>query len=141
MLCHELVNPIQRGPMKHRVFSLAVTLGLVGMAPVALAQSAALQKSQEAAAEVDLSELFSARTDARSQSFKFGGTQEHAFTVDKPGRYVFTSDTLPGESDDYYIKASLLDARGNVIASGDAQGQGGDYVWPRRSNPATMCCA
>lgn len=111
--------------MKYRVFSLVVTLGLATTAPLALAQSAALQDAQEAAAKVDISKYLTSRTDARSQSFGFGGTHEHAFTVDKSGRYVFTSGTIAGESNDYYIQAWLLDAQGNVIASGDAQGQRG----------------
>lgn len=111
--------------MKYRLFSLVVTLGLTATAPLVMAQSPALQDSMEAASKVDISKFFTSRTDARSQSFGFGGTHEHAFTVDKSGRYVFTSDTMPGQSNDYYIQAWLLDTQGNVIATGDAQGERG----------------
>lgn len=111
--------------MKYRVFSLVVTLGLTATAPLALAQSPALQDSMEAASKVDISKFFPSRTDARSQSFGFGGTHEHAFTVDRSGRYAFTSATIPGQSNDYYIQAWLLDTQGNVIATGDAQGESG----------------
>lgn len=131
--------------MKYRLFSLAVTLGLTATAPLALAQSPALQDSMAAAAKVDISKFFTSRTDARSQSFGFGGTHEHAFTVDKSGRYVFTSATMVGMSNDYSIQATLLDAQGNVIASGDGLGatgglhlvetlEPGDYVLRVKAN-------
>lgn len=111
--------------MKHRVIPVVVALGLIGSAPVAMADSPALQRAREAADKVDLSKFFSSRTDARSQSFGFGGTHEHAFTVENKGRYVFTSSTLPGESDDYRITAAVIDEQGNVIARGEGLGQNG----------------
>ncbi|SHF02989.1 hypothetical protein SAMN02745148_01650 [Modicisalibacter ilicicola DSM 19980] len=111
--------------MKYRAFPIVVALGLSGAALPALADSPALQRAEKAAAEVDLSRFFTSRTDARSQSFGFGGTHEHPFSVENAGRYVFTSSTFPGESVDYRIEAALLDARGNVVASGKGLGQNG----------------
>jgi hypothetical protein len=110
--------------MKYRVLPIAVALGLAS-ATSALADSPALQRAEKAAAKVDLTEFFTSRTDARSQSLGFGGTHEHAVTVTRPGRYAFISDTLAGESDDYRIEATLLDARGNVVASQEAWGNDG----------------
>ncbi|TDX26221.1 hypothetical protein DFO67_11664 [Modicisalibacter xianhensis] len=111
--------------MKHRVFTIIVALGLAGSASLASADSPALQRARESADKVDLSKFFTSRTDARSQSFGFGGTHEHPFTVDKAGQYVFTSSTLPGESNDYRINAVILDEQGNAVARGDALGKNG----------------
>jgi hypothetical protein len=111
--------------MKHRVLPLIVALGLAGSASLANADSPALQRAREAADKVDLSKYFTSRTDARSQSFGFGGTHEHAFTVDKAGQYIFTSSTLPGASNDYRISAVVLDEKGNVVARGEGLGKNG----------------
>lgn len=112
--------------MKHHALTIAsIILGLSAGVPNAFAQSAALQKAQDAADKVDVSNYLTARTDSRSQSFGFGGVQEHSFTVEKSGNYVFTSNTLPGESNDYRIQASLLDSSGQVIAEKSARGASG----------------
>ncbi|WP_227369767.1 hypothetical protein [Halomonas sp. M20] len=111
--------------MKYRALPVAVALGLASVTLPTLADSPALQRAEKAAAKVDISRFFTARTDARSQSFGFGGTHEHAFTVDKTGRYVFTSETFVGDSNDYRIDATLLDAQGNELASAKALGQNG----------------
>ncbi|MCG7600935.1 hypothetical protein MHM84_14215 [Halomonas sp. McH1-25] len=111
--------------MKHRVLPFIVALGLAGSASLALADSPALQRARESADKVDLSKFFTSRTDARSQSFGFGGTHEHPFTVDKAGQYVFTSSTLPGESNDYRINAVILNDQGKAVARGDALGKNG----------------
>lgn len=112
--------------MKHHALTLAtLVLGLSAGASDAFAQSAALQKAQEAADKVDISNYLTARTDSRSQSFGFGGVQEHPFTVEKSGTYQFTSETLPGESTDYRIQASLLDSNGRVIAEKSGLGNAG----------------
>ncbi len=112
--------------MKHHALTVAtLVLGLYGVMPDAFAQSAALQKAQEAADKVDISNYLTARTDSRSQSFGFGGVQEHAFTVEKAGNYVFTSETLLGESNDYRIQAALLDSNGQVIAKKSGLGKNG----------------
>ncbi|WP_048306890.1 hypothetical protein [Halomonas sp. PR-M31] len=111
--------------MKYRALPVVVALGLSSAALPALADSPALQRAEKAAAKVDLSRFFTSRTDARSQSFGFGGTHEHAFTVERTGRYVFTSNTFVGDSDDYRINATLLDAQGNELASAKGLGQNG----------------
>nr|WP_298412695.1 hypothetical protein [uncultured Halomonas sp.] len=111
--------------MKYRALPVVVALGLSSVTLPVLAQSEALQRAEKAAAKVDLSRFFTSRTDARSQSFGFGGTHEHAFTVEKEGRYVFTSDTFVGNSNDYRINATLLDAQGNELASAKGLGQNG----------------
>jgi hypothetical protein len=111
--------------MKFCVLPIVVALGLVGPASQALADSPALQRAREAADKVDMSKYFTSRTDARSQSFGFGGTHEHAFTVDKAGQYAFTSSTLPGASNDYRISAVVLDEQGNVVARGQGLGKNG----------------
>ncbi|WP_129140186.1 hypothetical protein [Modicisalibacter coralii] len=121
--------------MKHRVLTAAVALGLIAGTPEALAQSAALQKAQEAADQFDISKYLTARTDARSQSFGFGGTHTHTVTVKKPGRYVFTSGTLAGESDDYRIEAQLLDEQGRVLARSEGLGQNGGLHLEQQLEP------
>nr|WP_299244607.1 hypothetical protein [uncultured Halomonas sp.] len=111
--------------MKYRALPVLMALGLSSVVLPALADSPALQRAEKAAAKVDLSRFFTSRTDARSQSFGFGGTHEHPFTVENAGRYVFTSSTFVGESVDYRIEATLLDVQGNVLASGKGLGQNG----------------
>lgn len=122
--------------MNYRVLTpMIVALGLAGAAPLALADSAALQQAQESASKVDLTDFFQSSSDAHSQSFFFGGTHEHPFTVEQAGRYRFSSSTLPGESSDYRIEATLVDAQGDVIASGSGLGQNGGLVLEQRLEP------
>ena len=122
--------------MNHRVITtMLVALGLAGTAQTAMAQSAAQQKAQEAAAKIDLTDFLQSSSDARSQSFFFGGTQTHPFTVEKAGRYQFRSSTLPGDSDDYRIEATLLDAQGNEIASESGLGQNDGLTMEQRLEP------
>lgn len=111
--------------MKHRMFPIVMSLGLVGITSLALADSVALQRAQQAASELDISKFLTSRTDARSQSFGFGGTHEHRLSVEKAGRYIITSTTMPGNSDDYRIEASLLDGEGNIVATEKGLGQSG----------------
>ncbi|WP_280567695.1 hypothetical protein [Chromohalobacter sp. 296-RDG] len=119
--------------MNHRVITtMLVALGLAGSSSLAMAQSAAQQKAHEAAAKVDLTDFLQSSSDARSQSFFFGGTQTHPFTVEKAGRYQFQSSTLPGDSDDYRIEATLLDAQGNKIASASGLGQNDGLTMEQR---------
>ncbi|MCK0751310.1 hypothetical protein [Chromohalobacter japonicus] len=122
--------------MNHRVITtMLVALGLAGTASTAMAQSAAQQKAHEAAAKIDLTDFLQSSSDARSQSFFFGGTQTHPFTVEKSGRYQFQSSTLPGDSDDYRIEATLLDEQGNKIASESGLGQNGGLTMEQRLEP------
>ncbi|MCD6009282.1 hypothetical protein [Halomonas sp. IOP_31] len=112
--------------MKQSALTIAtLVLGLYAGVPDAFAQSAALQKAQQAADKVDISNFLTARTDSRSQSFSFGGVQKHSFTVKKAGNYVFVSKTLPGESTAYRIQASLLDSSGRLIAEKTGRGENG----------------
>lgn len=112
--------------MKYRVFStLFVALSLAGASAQVLAQSEALKDAQEAASKVDLTSFFRSSSDARSQSFFFGGLHQHPFTVDTAGRYQFSSSTMPGDSSDYKISAKLIDSNGNVLASGSGLGNTG----------------
>ncbi|MDV6320406.1 hypothetical protein [Chromohalobacter sp. HP20-39] len=122
--------------MNYRVLtSVVVALGLAGTASPVMAQSAALQQAQEAAGKVDLTDFFQSSSDAHSQSFFFGGTQKHPFTVEQAGRYQFQTSTLPGESDAYRVEATLLDAQGNEIASGSGLGQNGGLTLKQRLEP------
>ncbi|MHB0776467.1 hypothetical protein [Halomonas sp. WWR20] len=113
--------------MKHRAFCIVtLSLGLASVSSLSLAdESPALQRAREAAKQTDMTRFFTSRSDARSQSFLFGGTQEHPFSVEKAGRYVFESTTLPGDSNDYHIEATLLDDQGEVIATEEGLGQSG----------------
>lgn len=122
--------------MKHRVFtSLFVAMSLAGASSQALAQSEALKDAQEAASQVDLTQFFQSGSDARSQSFFFGGMHQHPFTVEQPGRYRFESSTLPGDSEDYKIRATLVDADGNVVAKGSGIGYSGGLVMEETLEP------
>ncbi|GAB2794749.1 hypothetical protein GCM10027040_21310 [Halomonas shantousis] len=123
--------------MNHRAFSIvALAIGLASVQPLALAdESPALQRAREAAKQTDMSRFFTSRSDARSQSFMFGGTQEHPFSVEKAGRYVFESSTLPGDSNDYHIEATLLDDQGRIIATEEAQGQNGGLHLEQQLEP------
>ncbi|MDW5377415.1 hypothetical protein R6258_10855 [Halomonas sp. HP20-15] len=71
---------------------------------------------------IDVTKFFSSRSDARSQSFNFGGWNEHKFTVEKAGRYLIESSSRAGMSTRYRIEAQLLDDRGNVVAESEALG-------------------
>lgn len=122
--------------MNHRVITtMLVALGLASTSSLAMAQSAAQQKAHEAAAKIDLTDFLQSSSDARSQSFFFGGTQTHPFTVEKAGRYQFQSSTLPGDSDDYRIEATLLDEQGKEIASASGLGQNDGLTMEQRLEP------
>ncbi|WP_110666056.1 hypothetical protein [Salinicola halophilus] len=124
--------------MKHRVFTtLVVGLSLAGVSSQTLAQSEALKDAQEAASQVDLTKFFKSSSDARSQSFFFGGMYQHPFTVEEAGRYRFASSTLPGESEDYKILATLVDADGNVVAKDSGMGYSGGLVMEEALEPGT----
>ena len=104
----------------------AVSLGLMlitASLPV-WAQSPAEQRSLDAAGQVDVSQFFSSKTDARSRTFPFRGDQTHTFTVKQAGRYQLVSDTVGGDSD-YRINATLSDADGNAVSEERGLGRSG----------------
>ncbi|WP_251976784.1 hypothetical protein [Salinicola avicenniae] len=122
--------------MKYRVFStLFVAMSLAGATAQVSADSPALQRAQEAASKVDLTQYFQSSSDARSQSFLFGGLQQHPFTVAEAGTYRFSSSILPGESPDYRITAKLIDANGNVIERGEGLGTSGGLEMEEHLEP------
>ncbi|WP_016856132.1 hypothetical protein [Halomonas smyrnensis] len=102
------------------LLALGVTLSA---APVLASEME--ERFREEGKGMDLTGFFNAQTDAHSRSFKFGGVNEHAFTVDEAGRYRFTSRVTSGYSDDYRIAAVLENERGEVIARSEALGQNG----------------
>lgn len=102
------------------LLALGVTLSA---APVLASEME--ERFREEGKGMDLTGFFNAETDAHSRSFKFGGVNEHAFTVDEAGRYRFTSRVTSGYSDDYRIAAVLENERGEVIARSEALGQNG----------------
>ncbi|WP_110687930.1 hypothetical protein [Salinicola aestuarinus] len=124
--------------MKQRVFTtLVLSLTLAGIGSQANAQSEALKDAQEAASQVDLTQFFKSSNDARSQSFFFGGMYQHPFTVDTAGRYRFSSSTMPGESEDYKIRATLVDGNGNVVAKDSGMGYSGGLVMEESLEPGS----
>ncbi|WP_136069268.1 hypothetical protein [Modicisalibacter radicis] len=105
--------------MNHR-FLAPVLLGFGLYAALPVAQADMPPNYQ--GSTIDVTKYFSSRSDAKSQSFNFGGWNEHEFTVEKAGRYLFESHSRPGMSTRYRIEAQLLDERGNIVAESEALG-------------------
>lgn len=121
--------------MKQPIVSgVLVALGLTLLSSASLA-SAVEDRFREEGSGIDLTGFFQPENDARSQSFNYDGVHKHAFTVDKAGEYLFQSDVPSGQSEDYRVKATLLDAEGAVIARGDALGQNGGLEMRQRLEP------
>lgn len=121
--------------MKQPIVSgVLVALGLTLISSVSLA-SAVEDRFREEGKAMDLTGFLQPENDARSQSFNYDGVHEHAFTVDTAGDYLFKSDVPGGQSEDYRVKATLLDSDGGVIARGDALGQNGGLEMRQRLEP------
>lgn len=105
--------------MNHR-FLAPVLLGFGLYAALPVAQADMPPNYQ--GSTIDVTKIFSSRSDAKSQSFNFGGWNEHTFTVEKAGRYLIESSSRAGMSTRYRIEAQLLDERGNLVAESEALG-------------------
>ncbi|KXS38645.1 MAG: hypothetical protein AWU55_1236 [Halomonadaceae bacterium T82-2] len=119
--------------MTHRLLApLVIGLGLCVVVP---AVQADMPPNYDKSSSLDLSQYLQQRSDAQSQSFNFGGWNEHKFTVKKAGRYLIESASRAGMSDEYRIKARLLDAQGNVVARSEALGTNGGLHMTRELEP------
>ncbi|MBZ9538708.1 hypothetical protein KGQ90_07145 [Modicisalibacter tunisiensis] len=119
--------------MTHRLLApLVIGLGLCVVVP---AVQADMPPNYDKSSSLDLSQYLQQRSDAQSQSFNFGGWNEHKFTVKKAGRYLIESASRAGMSDEYRIKARLLDAQGNVVARSEALGTNGGLHMTEQLEP------
>ncbi|GAA3896911.1 hypothetical protein GCM10022228_04630 [Halomonas cibimaris] len=113
--------------------AVIVTLALsLGVASAPAAASEVQDRFREQGKQIDLTRFLQSDNDARSESFLYGRTHAHDFTVEKAGTYVFESHVLAGESDDYRVAAALRDSAGNVVARGRALGNAGGLALRQR---------
>ncbi|MBB3190946.1 hypothetical protein [Halomonas cerina] len=118
---------------KITVSLLTLSLALA-CAPV-LGDSVMQERFREEGRGMDLTRFLQPDNDARSRSFLYGSPQEHDFTVNEAGHYLFESQVPGGFSEDYRVAAVLLDDQGRVIAHGEALGQNGGLAMRQRLAP------
>lgn len=93
------------------------------------------QRFRQEGRQLDLTGFLQADTDARSQDFLFNGPQEHDFTVEEAGTYLFESRVPASMADNYRMAAVLLDDQGQVLARSEALGQNGGLAMRQRLQP------
>jgi len=123
--------------MKHQKMTIGLlALGMsLSSASLWAAESAMQERFREEGKQLDLTGFLQADNDARSRSFLYGTPQEHDFTVNEAGTYLFESSIPGGESQDYRVAAVLLDDQGREIARGEALGQNGGLAMRQRLQP------
>ncbi|MGM0983655.1 MAG: hypothetical protein ACQEXG_09550 [Pseudomonadota bacterium] len=121
--------------MKQPIFTASlVALGLSFGSATALA-SEMEERFREEGKQLDLTGFLQSENDARSRSFLYGSPNEHDFTVNEAGNYLFESRVPGGFSEDYRVAAVLLDDQGREIARGEALGQNGGLAMRQRLQP------
>ncbi|WP_311949073.1 hypothetical protein [Halomonas piscis] len=106
--------------------AVIITLALgLGVASTQALASDVQERFREEGRQIDLTRYLQADNDARSHNFFYGRAHEHDFSVEKDGTYVFKSQVPGGESTDYRVSATLLDASGSVIAREKGLGNAG----------------
>jgi hypothetical protein len=123
------------------LLSLGLVVADAGLATQSAAQeyhtgdSLRQQRFREEGKQLDLTGFLQADTDARSRDFLFNGPQEHDFTVEEAGTYLFESRVPANMSDNYRLAAVLLDDQGQVLARSEALGQNGGLAMRQRLQP------
>ncbi|MDZ7853687.1 MAG: hypothetical protein U5L98_13870 [Halomonas sp.] len=121
--------------MKQPIFTASLlALGLSFGSAAALA-SEMEERFREEGKQLDLTGFLQSENDARSRSFLYGSPNEHDFTVNEAGQYLFESRVPGGFSEDYRVAAVLLDDQGREIARGEALGQNGGLAMRQRLQP------
>ncbi|MFC0268323.1 hypothetical protein [Kushneria aurantia] len=113
--------------VKKSGFYLALGLCAGLGANTALADSPALQRTEQAASQVDLTRYISNDTDSMSRSLYLGQRPlSHEFEVESAGDYVIEVRAPMGRSGAYEVNAVLQNADGKVLAraKGDARSNG-----------------
>lgn len=112
--------------MKNTILYLALGMG-VGLSAVSVQtladKSPALQRAEQAASQVDLSDAINRDTDSMSRSIYLGQRPaSHDFEVSEAGDYIIEARAFHGTSGRYDVNAELRDDTGNVLAqaSGDS---------------------
>lgn len=113
--------------------AVIITLALgLGVASTSALASNVQERFREEGKQMDLTDYLQGDNDARSRSFLYGRAHEHDFTVEKDGTYTFASHVAGGESQDYRVSATLLDASGSVIARDKGLGNAGGLTLTQR---------
>ncbi|MCM2972810.1 hypothetical protein [Larsenimonas suaedae] len=96
---------------------LGAGMCVLSAATPVFADSPALERTEHAASQVDVSGYLKPSSDAMSQTIFLGDRPvDHDFDVAKAGDYRISSQSFPGESGNYRISAVLKNADGDVLA-------------------------
>ncbi|GHC30975.1 hypothetical protein GCM10010082_26510 [Kushneria pakistanensis] len=113
--------------MKNTILYLALGMG-VGLGTlsgqVLAAKSPALERAEQAAGQVDISDAIQRDTDSMSRSMYLGSKPvSHDFDVKQGGEYIIEARAFHGTSGLYEVNAELRDDAGQTLASASGNNQ------------------
>ncbi|RKD85846.1 hypothetical protein [Kushneria marisflavi] len=127
--------------MKNTILYLALGMG-VGLGTLsgqALAnKSPALERAEQAASQVDLSDAIQRDTDGMSRSMYLGSKPvSHDFDVTQGGEYIIEARAFHGTSGLYEVNAELRDDAGQTLATASGNNQTNGLMIRHQLEPGT----
>ena len=130
-----------RDIMKNTILYLALGMG-VGFGTlsgqVLADKSPALQRAEQAASQVDLSDAIQRDTDSMSRSMYLGSKPvSHDFDVKQGGEYIIEARAFHGTSGLYEVNAELRDDAGQTLATASGNNQTNGLMLRHQLEPGT----
>ncbi len=130
-----------RDIMKNTILYLALGMG-VGLGTlsgqVLADKSPALQRAEQAASQVDLSDAIQRDTDSMSRSMYLGSKPvSHDFDVRQGGEYIIEARAFHGTSGRYEVNAELRDDAGQTLATASGNNQTNGLMLRHQLEPGT----
>ncbi|ARS51615.1 hypothetical protein B9G99_00860 [Kushneria konosiri] len=119
--------------------ALGMGVGLGTLSGQALAdKSPALQRAEQAASQVDLSDAIQSDTDGMSRSIYLGSKPvSHDFDVTQGGEYIIEARAFHGTSGRYEVNAELRDDAGQTLAKTSGNNQTNGLMIRHQLEPGT----
>ncbi len=127
--------------MKNTILYLALGMG-VGLGTLSgqalAAKSPALERAEQAAGQVDVSDAIQRDTDAMSRSMYLGSKPvSHDFDVRQGGEYIIEARAFHGTSGLYEVNAELRDDAGQTLATASGNNQSNGLMIRQQLEPGT----
>lgn len=125
--------------MKNTILYLALGAGLVTLSGQTLAaKSPALERAEQAAGQVDISDALQRDTDSMSRSIYLGSKPaSHDFDVTQGGEYIIEARAFHGTSGLYDVNAELRDDSGQTLATASGNNQTNGLMIRHQLEPGT----